>query len=256
MQPLMPKATAVWLVDNTTLTFDQISEFVGLHPLEIAGIADGEVAVGIKGFDPIAHNQLAREEIERCEKNPSARLKLRTPVQAPKPKKKPPRYTPLSKRQERPAAIAWLVRNHPELADAQICKLLGTTKQTIEAIRNKTHWNSNSIQPVDPVALGLCRQIDLDAAVSAAAEKRRAIEAASGKLPPAGGGLMPVEESLTAASAAEEPTPTAPNPFGDAPTPAEEEEKRREPEEIDPDALFNLPAGGGSDDDEEDPMKP
>lgn len=256
MQPLMPKATAVWLVDNTTLTFDQIAEFVGLHPLEISGIADGEVAVGIKGFDPIVNNQLTREEIERCEENPKARLKLRPPAKAPKQKKKAPRYTPLSKRQERPAAIAWLVRNHPELADAQICKLLGTTKQTIEAIRSKSHWNSAAIQPIDPVALGLCRQIDLDAAVAAASKKRQELMEAGGLKPvDVEAGLMPVEASLTAGlgfgadGSDARPEPSLENPFGDAPTPSEDEETAQP--DVDADALFNLPASEEEEEEEQ-----
>ncbi|MCI4665567.1 MAG: DUF1013 domain-containing protein [Neomegalonema sp.] len=257
----MPKATAVWLVDHTTLTFDQIAEFVGLHPLEISGIADGEVAAGIKGFDPIANNQLTREEIERCEKNPKARLKLRPPAKAPQQKKKAPRYTPLSKRQERPAAIAWLVRYHPELADAQICKLLGTTKQTIEAIRNKTHWNSSGIQPVDPVALGLCRQTDLDAAVAIASEKRAEIAAAAPR-PDLGDALMSVETSLTSDprfEGADQPTESAgfeqPNPFGDTDPPARSESE--EGPSVDPEALFNLPAAEEEKEEEapQDPFK-
>lgn len=255
MQPLMPKATAVWLVDNTTLTFDQIAEFVGLHPLEISGIADGEVAIGIKGFDPVANMQLTRDEISRCEKDEKARLKLRAPAQTPKQKKKAPRYTPLSKRQERPAAIAWLVRNHPELADSQICKLLGTTKQTIEAIRSRTHWNSAAIQPIDPVALGLCRQIDLDAAVSAASEKRRELEAAAGNKP-LGAGLMPIEESLTTGEDEDEHASARLDidPFAGSPDPEPDEDDKQP--DIDPETLFNLPSGGsggsgGSDDDDE-----
>jgi hypothetical protein len=171
-QPLMPKATAVWLVDNTALTFDQIAEFCNLHTLEVKGIADGEVAVGIQGQDPIAASQLTREEIARCENDPSARLKLshaqtREPVR----RSKGPRYTPLSKRQERPNAIAWLVRYHPELPDSQITKLVGTTKPTIEAIRERSHWNISNITPQDPVTLGMCTQTELDAAVRKAQAK-------------------------------------------------------------------------------------
>jgi hypothetical protein len=170
--PLMPKATAVWLVDNTTLTFRQIADFVGMHELEIAGIADGEVAGGIKGLDPVANNQLTADEIKRCEADPLTRLQLKKREVAPEPKRKGPRYTPVSKRQDRPAAIAWLVRYHPEMEDSQIAKLIGTTKPTIQAIRSRTHWNSANIQPIDPVALGLCTQIALDEAVRVAAEKK------------------------------------------------------------------------------------
>ena len=153
--PLMQKATAVWLVDNTTLTFRQIAAFCGLHELEVNGIADGEVAQGIKGFDPIANRQLTAEEIRRCEADPKADLRLmRNPAAEGEAKRKGPRYTPLSKRQERPAAIAWLVKFHPELSDGVIGKLVGTTKPTIQSIRDRSHWNIANIAPVDPVALG------------------------------------------------------------------------------------------------------
>jgi uncharacterized protein len=170
--PLMQKATAVWLIDNTTLTFRQIAEFCGLHELEVHGIANGEVAQGIKGYDPIANRQLTAEEIKRCEADPKARLRLmKNPAAEGEEKRRGPRYTPLSKRQDRPAAIAWLVKFHPELADNQIAKLVGTTKPTIQSIRDRTHWNIASIQPVDPVALGLCKQTELDAAVAKAVAK-------------------------------------------------------------------------------------
>jgi uncharacterized protein len=163
----MPKATAVWLVENTSLTFEQIAEFCNLHPLEVKGIADGEVGAGIRGWDPVASGQLERSEIERVQKDPKARLKLAKPTATGiKPaKRRGPRYTPLSKRQDRPDAIAWLLRNFPELSDQQICKLLGTTKTTVNAVRDRTHWKSSEIRPRDPVLLGLCSQIDLDAAV-------------------------------------------------------------------------------------------
>ena len=182
-RPLMPKATAVWLVDNTTLTFEQIAKFCGLHALEVKGIADGEVGAGIRGLDPVSGGQLARSELERCQKDPKAELKLSRPAAADikQPKRKTPRYTPLSKRQDRPDAIAWLLRNHPEVADQQICKLLGTTKNTVNAVRDRTHWKSQEIRPRDPVILGLCSQIDLDAAVIAA----RAARAEAGEPVPA-----------------------------------------------------------------------
>jgi hypothetical protein len=175
-RPLMPKATAVWLVDNTTLTFEQIAEFCGLHPLEVRGIADGEVGAGIRGLDPVAGGQLERGELERCQEDPKARLKLARPAAADikQPKRKVPRYTPLSKRQDRPDAIAWLLRNHPEITDQQICKLLGTTKNTVNAVRDRTHWKSQEIRPRDPVILGLCSQVDLDAAVIAGRAARSA----------------------------------------------------------------------------------
>lgn len=161
--PLMPKATAVWLVDNTALSFDQIAAFCKLHPLEVKAIADGEAAQGIKGLDPVITGQLTREEIEKAQNNPTYRIKLAAPkVVVPEPKRRGPRYTPVSKRQDRPNAILWLVRNHPELKDAQIVRLVGTTKPTIEAIRNRTHWNSAQLTPMDPVTLGICKQLDLD----------------------------------------------------------------------------------------------
>ncbi|MFY9212336.1 MAG: DUF1013 domain-containing protein [Aestuariivita sp.] len=172
-KPLMAKATAVWLVDNTTLSFKQIADFVEMHELEIQGIADGDVAVGVKGFDPIANNQLTQDEIDAAEADPLHVLKLKFNASAVgEEKRRGPRYTPLSKRQDRPASILWLVKFHPELTDAQISKLVGTTKPTIQAIRERTHWNISNIQPIDPVALGLCKQSELDAAVQKAAAKK------------------------------------------------------------------------------------
>ena len=172
--PLMPKATAVWLVENTSLTFDQIAEFCKLHPLEVKGIADGEVAAGIKGHDPITSNQLSREEIAKAEKNPEHHLKIaQSKVRLPEIKpRRGARYTPLSRRQDRPNAILWLIRNHSELKDAQVMRLVGTTKTTMEAIRNRTHWNSSALTPMDPVTLGLCSQMDLDFEVNRAAKDK------------------------------------------------------------------------------------
>ncbi|MEY2991281.1 MAG: hypothetical protein RI946_675 [Pseudomonadota bacterium] len=172
-KPIMARATAVWLVDNTTLTFKQIADFVGMHELEIQGIADGDVAVGVKGFDPVANNQLSQEDITKGEENPLHKLKLKfNPAAVGEEKRRGPRYTPLSKRQDRPASIYWLVKFHPELSDGQISKLIGTTKPTIQAIRERTHWNIGNITPIDPVALGLCRQSELDQAVQKAAAKK------------------------------------------------------------------------------------
>ena len=172
--PLMPKATAVWLLDNTALSFDQVADFCKMHPLEIQAIADGDAAQGIKGSDPIAMGQLTRDEIARAEADPEYRLKLQeSKVRLPAPaRKKGPRYTPVSRRHERPSAILWLVRNHPELKDAQIMRLVGTTKSTIAGIRDRTHWNSAQLQPLDPVTLGLCSQIDLDFEVGRAAKEK------------------------------------------------------------------------------------
>jgi hypothetical protein len=168
-QPLMPKATAVWLVDNTALTFEQIAAFCELHPLEVQGIADGEVAAGIQGMDPVANGQLTKEEIERCQNDPEARLKaVKHDLPQPQTRTKGPRYTPIAKRQDKPDGIAWILRNHPEVKDAQICKLIGTTKNTIQSIRERTHWNTPNIRPRDPVLLGLCSQSELNAAIERA----------------------------------------------------------------------------------------
>ena len=197
--PLMPKATAVWLVENTSLSFDQIAAFCRLHPLEVQAIADGEAAQTIKGLDPVLTGQLAREDIKKAESDPAVRLglaepKVRTPSIA---KRKGPRYTPVSRRQDRPNAILWLLRNHPELKDAAIMRLVGTTKPTIESIRNRTHWNANNLQPTDPVALGLCSQIDLDFEVEKAAKTSPHPIA-----PAEGATLLPASETTTPAAAA------------------------------------------------------
>ena len=194
--PLMPKATAVWLVENTSLTFEQIADFCHLHPLEVKGIADGEVAQGIKGSDPIGTGQLAREEIDRASSDPVYRLKMSPPkVKLPEMKtvKRGPRYTPVSRRHDRPNAILWLIRNHGELKDAQIIRLVGTTKSTIAQIRDRPHWNSSSLQPMDPVTLGLCSQIDLDFEVQRAAKERPQPEPAD-----SGQTLLPAEVTTAA----------------------------------------------------------
>jgi uncharacterized protein len=171
---LMPKATAVWLVDNTSLTFEQIADFCGLHPLEVKGIADGEVARDIRGADPIGNGQLSREELDKAQADPKYRMRAQKSRHAEllKPTRKSPRYTPVSRRQDRPDAIAWFLRNHPEVTDGQIIKMLGTTKSTIEQVRNRSHWNAANIKPVDPVSLGLVTQLELDALVKKAAEKK------------------------------------------------------------------------------------
>lgn len=191
-QPLMPKATAVWLVENTTLTFEQIADFCQMHLLEVQGIADDEVAVGIVGLDPAANGQLTRDEIARCESDPAARLHARESRAPEKPRRKEARYTPVSKRGDRPDAIAWLLKYTPELTDAQIGKLIRTTKPTITAVRARTHWNMPNIQARDPVLMGLCAQGELDdqlAAARARVEREqaraRAREAASGEEAPA-----------------------------------------------------------------------
>jgi uncharacterized protein len=203
--PLMPKATAVWLVENTALSFDQVADFCKLHPLEVKAIADGDAAQGIKGLDPITTSQLTREEIEKAEADPEIRLKLMDPkVRLPEAKrKKGPRYTPVSRRQDRPNAILWLVRNHPELKDSQIMRLVGTTKSTIAAIRERTHWNAPNLSPMDPVTLGLCSQIDLDFEVQRAA-KERPSEVEHG-----GATLLPASETTARREAEAEPEKAA-----------------------------------------------
>jgi hypothetical protein len=218
--PLMPKATAVWLVENTSLTFDQIADFCKLHPLEVKGIADGEVAQGIKGLDPITTGQLTREELDRAAADSNYRLQLaenRVRMHMPEAKpKKGPRYTPVSKRQDRPNAILWLVRNHPELKDAQIMRLVGTTKSTIQSVRDRSHWNSAQLQPMDPVTLGLCSQIDLDFEVGRAAKEKPA----------------PAQEHTTLLPASET---TQPKP---APEPSERPEAPKKEGPIDVDSVF------------------
>jgi hypothetical protein len=193
-KPLMPKATAVWLVDNTSMSFEQIADFCGLHPLEVKGIADEDVAKGIKGQDPVSSGQLTREQIEQAEKDPKVRLKLAVSkhkmpaVKA----KKIPRYTPVSKRQDKPDAVYWIVRNHPEFTDADIIKIVGTTKATIQKIRERSHWNATNIKAVDPVTLGLCSQIELDLAVERASVRRdRMIKKVERK----GDSLKPIDDS-------------------------------------------------------------
>lgn len=169
--PLMPKATAVWLIEKTALTFHQIAEFCGMHPLEVQAIADGEVAQGIVGYDPVANGQLTLEEIRRCEADPDAHVRL-APTANPVPKRhRGARYTPVAKRNDRPNAIAFLLRSYPQLSVAQVSKLLGTTKDTIQKVRDRTHWNSANIKPSDPVILGLCTQADLNEAVAQANER-------------------------------------------------------------------------------------
>ena len=198
---LMPKATAVWLVDNTALTFDQIATFTKMHPLEVKAIADGDAQIGVKGLDPVQTGQLSREQIEVAEKNPDVKLSLAKPkVHVPEHKRKGPRYTPLLKRQERGNAILWCVRNHAELSDAQISKLIGTTKTTIGTIRERTHWNQANLQPIDPVALGFCRQIDLDLEVEKANKGKAEAVAA------------PRDETLLPASATENAALAEPEP--------------------------------------------
>ncbi len=247
-KPLMAKATAVWLIDNTTLSFKQIADFVGMHELEIQGIADGDVATGVKGFDPVASNQLDQAEIEKAQKNPSYRLQLKfNPAAEGEEKRRGPRYTPLSKRQDRPAAILWLVKFHPELADSQIAKLVGTTKPTIASIRERTHWNIQNIQPIDPVALGLCRQTELDAAVQKAAKKAGA-----------SGEVMSDDErrklvsTETSLSMSEEPRlPSSIAGLENFSLSRDEDEDSKPERELDADSFFNLPDADDEEDEDE-----
>ena len=192
---LMPKATAVWLIDNTTLTFDQIAAFCGLHHLEVKGIADGDVAENMRGVDPISGGELTREEIQKAEADPDYRMRVAASKIAhiPQPKRKGARYTPVARRGDKPDAIAWFIRNHPEVSDPQICKLIGTTKSTITNVRDKTHWNASEIKPVDPVTLGLCSQIELDEVIAKAASRRRKMDAEKAAATE-GPGLAPAEE--------------------------------------------------------------
>jgi hypothetical protein len=246
---LHPKATAVWLVDNTTISFKQIADFVGMHELEIQGIADGDVATGVKGFDPITNNQLVQADIDAAENNPLAKLKLKFNAAASgEEKRRGPRYTPLSKRQDRPASILWLVKFHPELTDGQVSKLVGTTKPTIQAIRERTHWNIANIQPIDPVALGLCKQSELDAAVQKAAAKR----AAEGVVmsDDERRKLVSTEQSLEMDAAPKMPSSIEGlETFSLSDDDEDDNEKRSDADFSDADSFFNLPGG----DEEEQP---
>ncbi len=249
-KPLMAKATAVWLVDNTTLSFRQIAAFCGLHELEVQGIADGDVAAGVKGFDPIANNQLEQSEIDKGEKDTKYNLKLKFNAAAVgEEKRRGPRYTPLSKRQDRPASILWLVKFHPELTDGQISKLVGTTKPTIQSIRERTHWNIQNIQPIDPVALGLCKQSELDAAVQKA-NARRAAE----------GTAMSDDERRklvsTETSLSDDPEPRIPASIAGLETftlsgDDSSSDGSRSKGPVDADSFFNLPDAPDEDEDEE-----
>ncbi len=246
-KPLMAKATAVWLVDNTTLSFKQIADFCGMHELEVQGIADGDVAAGVKGFDPIASNQLDAVEIQKGEKDPRYKLKLKhNPAAEGEEKRRGPRYTPLSKRQDRPAAILWLVKFHPELADAQIAKLVGTTKPTIASIRDRTHWNIQNIQPIDPVALGLAKQSELDAAVQKAA-LRLAAE----------GGAMTDDDrrkllsTETSLAMSDEPRlPSAIAGLENFSLSRDDDDKPARDDNLDADSFFNLPDADDEDEDD------
>ncbi|MGV6849138.1 MAG: DUF1013 domain-containing protein [Marinibacterium sp.] len=242
------RATAVWLVDNTTMTFKQIADFVDMHELEVQGIADGDVAAGVRGFDPIANNQLTQEEIDKAEADPLYKLKIKpNPAAEGEEKRRGPRYTPLSKRQDRPASILWLVKFHPELTDAQISKLVGTTKPTIQAIRERTHWNIANIQPIDPVALGLCKQSELDAAVQKAAAKK----AAEGEVmnDDERRKLVSTEQSLD--MPAEPKIPTAIEGLETFSLSGTDDEDEKEDDQlVDADSFFNLPKGAEDEDDQ------
>lgn len=215
--PLMPKATAVWLIDNTTLSFDQIADYCGLHQLEIQALADGEVAPGMHGLDPVARGELKQDELDRCQADPDARLVMAKP-DTPMPKaRKGARYTPVSKRGDRPNAIAWLLKNYPELADAQISKLVGTTKPTINAIRDRSHWNTPNIKPQNPVGLGICSGEDLEKAIALARARAGKVHAPGAATAPDGVVPANLEPGQPVASppvatppVATPPTPSAP----------------------------------------------
>ena len=245
-RPLMSKATAVWLVDNTTLTFRQVAEFCGMHELEVQGIADGDVATGVKGFDPVANNQLDAIEIERGQTDTLYTLKLKFNASAVgEEKRRGPRYTPLSKRQDRPASILWLVKFHPELSDGAIGKLVGTTKPTIQAIRERTHWNINNITPIDPVALGLCKQSELDTAVQAAARKKAAE-----------GTVMTDDERRKLVSTEQSLGMGTEGKLASGLEQFTREEQEEKPADFsDADSFFNLPHGDDDDEDEDDDMR-
>ncbi|GGG87326.1 hypothetical protein GCM10011415_42350 [Salipiger pallidus] len=243
---LHPKATAVWLVDNTTLTFKQIADLTHMHELEVQGIADGDVATGVKGFDPVGNNQLEQSEIDKGEKNPLHKLKLKYNAAAQdEEKRRGPRYTPLSKRQDRPNSILWLVKFHPELADSQIAKLVGTTKPTIQSIRERTHWNIQNMQPIDPVALGLCRQSELDAAVAKAAKSQSAVMSDDERRK-----LVSTEQSLGMETEPRLPTAIEGLETFTLTDDADDEEDKAPSDYSDADSFFNLPSG--EDDDEDD----
>ena len=250
-KPIMVKATAVWLVDNTTISFKQIADFVGMHELEVQGIADGDVATGVKGFDPVANNQLTQEEIDKAQASPMHKLSLKFLAAAQgEEKRRGPRYTPLSKRQDRPASILWLVKFHPELSDAQVSKLVGTTKPTIQAIRERTHWNISNIQPIDPVALGLCKQSELDAMVQKAAAKKAAE-----------GGVMSDDERRklvsTEQSLGMDTEPKIPSAIEGLETFTlstdlpDDEDEQKDSDFSDAESFFNLPEGGDSEEDDQ-----
>jgi hypothetical protein len=259
-KPIMARATAVWLIDNTTLSFKQIGDFCGMHELEVQGIADGDVAAGVRGFDPIANNQLTAEEIAKGEKDPEYRLRLKhNPAAVGEEKRRGPRYTPLSKRQDRPAAILWLVKFHPELSDSQVAKLVGTTKPTIQAIRERTHWNIANIEPIDPVALGFCRQSELDAAVQKANAKKAREGAAMTdderrKLVSTSRSLSMAPEPRIPSAIAGLETFSLSDPRGAA---EEEDGQGRRGALLDAETLFNLPAGRDDEaEEDEDPRNP
>lgn len=245
-RPLMPKATAVWLVENTSLSFEQIAAFCGMHLLEVKGIADGDVAQGIKGMDPISSGQLAREEIEKAEQNPGYLLKLaEAKVEMPAVKsKRGPRYTPVSRRHDRPNAVLWLLKNHSELKDSQLMRLVGTTKPTIQQIRERQHWNSPNLVAQDPVALGLCSQIDLDAEVKKAAARVERQRKAEGRDAEPAGTLLPVRETTSIPG-------LGPQPSMDLLEPAVVEKVEESEAEETARVLARLQEMGGSDKDED-----
>lgn len=224
--PLMPKATASWLVDNTTLTFDQIAEFCGLHPLEVQALADGEVNAGIMGANPIQNGELTQEEIERCEKAGNTKLKMmKTDLPKPKARAKGPRYTPVTKRAEKPNAVLYLLKQYPDLADVQIAKLVGSTKPTVASIRDKSHPLFSTLKPTEPVSIGLCTADELEKALRRA-ERRVAREAKAAGKSAAPATAAEAAENYTTGSVQLDTTPEA---TADAEVEAETEETNDQP---------------------------
>lgn len=240
-QLLMPKATAVWLIDNTALTFEQIAQFCTLHVLEVQGIADGDVAGGIMGVSPINNGQLTRAEIAKAEADPKHQMQIADrKVHVAEKKRKGPRYTPISRRNDRPGAIKWLTRNHPELKDAAIMRLVGTTKTTIESIREGTHWNTANLTTVDPVTMGLCSQIDLDMEVRKASGDTTSPHAEEGTM------LLTAEEAMSHADRLREAAEAVQLEGGLEPS---NEPYKKPVDEFDADSVFaNLKAPRSDDD--------
>jgi hypothetical protein len=247
MQPLMPKATAVWLIENTTLTFEQVANFCQLHPLEVQSIADGETAPGMIGFDPIQSGQITREEIARCEKDANARLQMAaTGAARPEARTKGPRYTPVARRQDKPDAVAWLIKYHPELSDAQISRLIGTTKPTIKAIRDRSHWNASNIKPRDPLGLGLCTRSELEGELMKIRRAAERVQAEAARAERAAERARRRVETASQAPTADMPEPSMEHGAGGA-TPGETPIVSGVSMDIDPESRDLIPPPHGPD---------